>query len=175
MHLSWKGALKESSSCLFFFSPKWQSAFMGLLWKFEISLWKLSLQCFSPGFTFLPHESPAPKLPAGVWMSLCRWCRRWFRLYMRGAFPSAWATETAWSVVIHFPEKNVIRINRCFLCLKVFFNLFFKHLAYCIYFDVSQIASLKRYQSFCQLLMLLPFSSSSWQSTIKVVFCYDLQ
>lgn len=72
-------------------------------------------------------------------------------------------------------KKNVIRINRCFLCLKVFFNLFFKHLAYCIYFDVSQIASLKRYQSFCQLLMLLPFSSSSWQSTIKVVFCYDLQ
>lgn len=30
--------------------------------------------------------------------------------------------ETAWSVVIQFPEKNVIRINRCLLYLK---DLFF--------------------------------------------------
>lgn len=71
------------------------------------------------------------------------------------------------------PRKKCDQNQQVFIVPESFLY-FLKDLAYCIYFDVGQIASLKRCQSFCQLLMLLPFSSSSWQSTIKVVFCNDL-
>lgn len=148
-----------------------KSAFMDLLWKSEISRWKLSLQSSSLSSNFLPHESPAPCRSLNV---LVQMMQKVVQVVNVRGFSFCLGNRDCLVCGDSVPPKKVIRINRFLLYLKLLFY-FFKHLAYCIYFDVSQIACLTRYQSLCQLLMLLPFSSSSWQSTMKVVSCSNLQ
>lgn len=128
MQLSWKGALKESSSCLFSSHQNYKKCIYGSI----VKIWNFTVKFVSPEFfpqlhllaPWNPNSPQELECPCaddaedGCKSSSSCECEGLFSLLGQQRLPGLWWFSS---------QKKVIRINRCLLYLKVFFYFLFKH------------------------------------------------